>query len=125
MRILALLLLLAGPVAAAPVLTDNQADLRGRLDHAFLEAGINFQASAVASAKDPGAIGIKNVPLLIISGNGVGRTSVYQIQTRLGVLDDARTAGYKTVMFFNMIDASKYVFDVSKPGQVCARDLCF
>ncbi len=66
------------------------------------------------------------VPVLVFWTQFLSRPDVYQIQTKLDVIGEARKANFKSVVFYGAAGTGTlYRFDVSKPGQVCARDLCF
>lgn len=126
---IAFLLLTAPAMAAGPSLTGDQSALRGRLDHAFLEAGANLQVLVVSDPKSTIVPKGSKFPVLLLWTQALlGRPDVYQIQTKLDVLNEARKVAFGTVVFYGASvsgTGSMYSFDVSKPGQSCARDLCF
>lgn len=126
--LIALLLIAAGPAfagAAQPV-TGDQLSYRSKLDKAFLDAGITIHVEAIGDPKGSRIPKDAKMPVLMIWNEYLTRPDVYQIETKLNVIDDARKSNFGTVIFWGASGgAGWYQFDVSKPGQVCHRDLCF
>jgi hypothetical protein len=114
-------------VAARPQpLTTDQVAYRANLDHAFLEAGVRLTVEAISNPKGSVAMVGTKMPVLLIWNDYLDRPTIYQIQQKLNVIDEARKANFKAVIFYGSAGTgSMYRFDITKPGQTCSRDLCF
>lgn len=112
--------------AAAGALTPDQSTLRTSLDTAFLKAGVRVTVEAIS---DPRGVTVPKgakLPVLLIWNGYLSRPDIYQIQSKLDVIGEARKAAFGTVIFYSAGGTgSLYAFDVSRTGQTCSRDLCF
>lgn len=109
-----------------PKLTNDQSELPRLIRESFLKAGI--RASVVLGkpvATD--SLGPKaKYPSLIIHGDGFDSVGIYQIESRLKIVEAARTVGYKSVVYLNTSYRGGYHnFDLTSPGKACSLDLCF
>jgi hypothetical protein len=113
-------------VAIAPDLDthSNRNAYRFRLDHAFLESGINVDV-IVRTESYKGMQGFDvPFPALVFFGP-FSRVSVYKVAGSLNKFDDARKFGFKTVQFQSKLSEGTWTFDIRKPSPTCDRGLCF
>jgi hypothetical protein len=110
-------------VIAPTALTPQMIDLRGRLDKAFLEASLNIDVIAVPM-NDPQHLTTGKKPTLLLFGY-LNRASVYQIITKTDLVHSAREVGYRSIDVYSKGSDGRWIFDLTGPGQTCARDLCF
>lgn len=107
--------------SAPQVATAEQFAYARRIEGAFLDAGINLTATIIEKphSKEDRR---KRFPMLLIMGH-LNRVHVHQIQTRLGVIGEARKLGLKEVEFFGKT-AGSWIFDLSR-SPTCSQEFCF
>jgi hypothetical protein len=117
---------MATPSAGPPPITADMTALRNRLDSSFLQAGMSVEVSVQNVGATGSLLAGTHVPYPALVFFGYfDRVSVYKIGTTLPLFHDAHAASFKTVEFISKGDGGTWIFDMTKDGQVCARDLCF
>lgn len=101
--------------------TAEQFGYAQRLEKLFLEAGINLTATIFEKPHSK-ADRRKNFPALVIMGH-INRVDVHHIQSKLGVIGEARKLGLKEVEFFGKT-AGSWIFDLSR-SPTCSQEFCF
>jgi hypothetical protein len=97
---------------------------RARLDHVFLESGINMEVSIVNPNSEHAEGWTFEKPALMLFGYW-DRPGIYKFVNTTKILEQAKSVHFKTVVFYSRGQGGMYRFNLTKSGQICDRDLCF